>query len=224
MDNLKPGSIHAGVKLFFRINNNLTMQEVTKINRVVWGISMICAPLLFGMSTFLWQDGQYGANGGTMVVVATVFWIASFMGLFELLKFKTPVYASIGLLVAIAGCVSGANFGFAGAFNDIFSISHQHYLEQLSEFPAVAGILLFWSGPIFPLSLFVLGIVLIKTKSVPSWAGILISLAGIAFPLSRITRVEWIAHLCDGLMFIPLCFLGFKYILGSMPHQNLQKV
>jgi hypothetical protein len=199
------------------------MQEATRINRIIWGISMICAPLLFGMSTFLWRDGQYGAYGGTLVVLGTVFWIAAFMGLFDLVKSKTPIYASIGLFIAIAGCVSGASFGFAGAYNDIFSISHKHYLEQLSEYPAVAGILLFWSGPIFPLSLLVLGIVLIKTSSVPTWAGILISLSGIAFPLSRIPRIEWIAHVSDVLMFIPLGYLGFMYVLGNMPFHKWQK-
>ncbi|HTE23214.1 hypothetical protein [Flavitalea sp.] len=200
------------------------MQETSRINRIVWGISMICAPLLFGISTFLWRDGQYGAYGGTFVVMATVFWIAAFIGLFDLLKSKTPVYASLGLFIAIAGCISGANFGFAGAYNDIFSISHAHYLEQLAAFPAVAGILLFWSGPIFPLSLFVLGIVLVRTKSAPVWTGILISISGLAFPLSRIPRIEWIAHVCDALMFIPFCYLGFVYFLGTIPVGKLQKI
>jgi hypothetical protein len=200
------------------------MQEATRINRFIWGISMICAPLLFGISTFLWKDGQYGAYGGTVVVMATVFWITAFIGLFDLLKSKTPVYAPVGLFIAVAGCISGAGFGFAGAYNDIFSISHEYYLEKLATVPAVSGILLFWTGPIFPLSLFVLGIVLVKTKSVPNWAGILISISGIAFPLSRIPRIEWIAHICDALIFIPCCYLGFLYILGTLPAGKMQKI
>ena len=127
---------------------------------------MICGPLLFGISTFLWQDGQYGAYGGT----------------------------------------------------------HTHYLEELAAFPTIAGILLFWSGPIFPLSLLVLGIVLVRTKAVPSWAGVLISISGITFPLSRIPRVEWIAHVSDLLMFVPFCYLGLVFRLGKMQAATLKEV
>ena len=188
------------------------MHESTRSDRVVQGMSLIIAPLLFGVSTFLWRDGEYGAYGGTIVVVATVLWIAAFIGLFSLLKSKTPVYASIGLMFAIAGCVSGAGFGFADAYNEIFSISHQRYLKQLESYPTVAGLLLFWTGPLFPLTLLILGIVLIKTKTLPIWVGLMISISGVAFPLSRIPRIVWIAHCCDLIMFIPLCYIGCVYL------------
>jgi len=192
------------------------MQHQTKrINSFICGISMILAPLFFALSTFLWIDGQYGVSGGTLVAVGTVFWIVALTGVYDLLKHKTPVFATIGWLIAVAGCVSGANFGFAGAYNDIFDISHQHYLEQLAAHQVAANVLLFWSGPLFPLSLLVLGAVLIRTRTVPFWTGLLISIAGIAFPISRIPRIEWIAHACDLLLFIPFCFLGLKFISGA---------
>jgi len=186
-----------------------------KINRITWGISMILAPLLFALSTFLWIDGQYGVSGGTLVAVGTVFWIVALVGVYDLLKDKTPAYATLGWLIAVAGCVSGANFGFAGVYNDMFDISHRHYLEQLAAHEVAANVLLFWSGPLFPLSLLVLGAVLIRTRTVPFWTGLLISIAGAAFPISRIPRIEWIAHVCDLLLFIPFCFLGLKFISGA---------
>ena len=192
-------------------NDQLVYEPQIKL----WGLSLIIAPLIFGISTFFWQNGEYGVNGGTMLAVATIFWILAFMGLFDLLKEKSPRYATWGLLIAIAGCISGANFGFVGVYSEVFNISHQNYIQQLSKYPVSANILLFWSGPLFPLSLLVLGIMLGKTRSVPLWVAISISVAAILFPLSRIPRIEWIAHLADGLLMVPLAFTGWKYLFKN---------
>ena len=192
------------------------MRNETRIyqpERKLWGVSLISAPLIFAASTFFWEKGEYGVNGGTILAIATVFWITAFMGLFSLLKDKMPRYAVWGLLIAIAGCISGANFGFVGVYSAVFNISHQTYLEEFAKYPVSANTLLFWSGPLFPLSLLVLGIMLIRTKAVPVWTGIVISLAGILFPVSRIPRIEWIAHIADALLLIPLCFLGFRFLI-----------
>jgi hypothetical protein len=62
------------------------------------------------------------------------------------------------------------------------------------------NIVLFWSGPAFPLSLLFLGIMLIIRKIVPVYVGVLIALGGVAFPVSRIIRIDWIAHISDLLL------------------------
>jgi hypothetical protein len=55
------------------------------------------APLLQAITTFFWEDGEYGVNGGTILFIACVFWITAFIGLFGLLKDKMPYYANLGL-------------------------------------------------------------------------------------------------------------------------------
>jgi hypothetical protein len=175
-------------------------------------LSLVIAPLLFGASTFFWTNGEYGVTGGTVLALATVFWIMAFVTLFDKLKPEMPLYSSIGLVIAIYGSISGNNFGMVGVFSEAFDISHDTYLNKASEYPLGFNLLLFWAGPLFPLSLFVLGINLMRKKVVPGWVGIMICLGAIAFPLSRIPRIEMIAHAADLLIAIPLISIGLKDI------------
>jgi hypothetical protein len=193
--------------------SRLVMQPIrTTFNSMLQGISLMIAPLLSVTSTFFWESGKYGITGGTLLTLSIVFWIMAFIALFDLLKEKMPNYASIGLLVAIYGCVSGINFGFVGVYSEVFNIDHTTYLKAAADHPLSFNLLLFWSGPLFPLSLLVLGIILISKKIVPAWVGFLICLGALAFPVSRILRIEWIAHISDALLAIPLVFIGWQYI------------
>jgi hypothetical protein len=177
------------------------------------GASLIIAPLLFGASTFFWQNGEYGVTGGTLLTLSMVFWIPAFYFLFSLLKEKMPYYYPIGLLFAIYGCcVGGVSFGFLGFFADIFNISHQIYIDTLAQYPLQANLLLFWSGPFFPLSLLVLSINLVRKNALGAWLGVLLGLGAIAFPISRIPRIEMIAHLADLLIATPMILLGYQII------------
>ena len=84
-----------------------------------------------------------------------------------------PRYAVWGLWIAVFGCISGVCFAFLGYLATIFNISHDQYLNLLSHYPITSQILLFGSGPLFPLSILVLGITLMLNGSVPVWIGIL---------------------------------------------------
>jgi hypothetical protein len=184
----------------------------TTAEQQVWGISMLVAPFLFLLSTFFWQNGEYTITGGTMLVVATVFWIPALMGLFAKLKDTMPTYAIWGLLVAVFGCISGSNFGMRGIYADVFEISKETLLKEAAAHSISFNITMFMSGPLFPLSLLVLGVNLLRKKVVPSWIGILICSGAIAFPVSRILRIEPIAHLADLLLFIPIASLGWQLL------------
>jgi len=176
------------------------------------GFCLVIAPLLFLISTFFWVDGQYDVTAATLICLSTVFWIPALYALFGLLKCSMPYYAVIGLLVAIYGCcMGGLGFGMLGYLSTIFKISHHDYLVALQQYPVTSGLLFFWSGPLFPLSLLVLAVNLIRKKAVPAWLGTLICLAAIAFPVSRIPRIALIAHLTDLLLFIPLSFIGIRF-------------
>ena len=95
---------------------------------------------------------------------------------------------------------------------EIFSISHQTYIDAFAKYPVSTGILLFWSGPLAPLSLVLIGILLLLTKKVKTWVAIMILLGGIAFPVSRISRNEWLAHTADMLLLIPLGYLSMQIL------------
>ena len=123
-----------------------------------------------------------------------------------------PRYAVWGLWIAVFGCISGVCFAFLGYLATVFNISHEQYLNSLSHYPVTSQILLFASGPLFPLSILVLGINLMLKRSVPAWISILFCVAAIAFPLSRIPRIAWMAHVADLAMFIPSYAIGWEIL------------
>lgn len=178
----------------------------------MYACCLFLAPLLQTISGFFWKNNEYGATGGTLLVLSTVFWIPGLIVLFNLVKDKMPNYAAWGLLISIAGFISGANFGFLGVMADVFNISHEQYLTAFKEYPVSSNILLFQSGPLAPLSLVVLGIVLLTTKSIKPYLAVLIIAGGASFPIGRILRNEWITHLSDLLLLVPLFMLGIRLL------------
>jgi hypothetical protein len=175
----------------------------SQLEKRVEGFCLIIAPVLFAASTFFWQNGEYGVEAAVLIIFSMFFWMPALRGLFFLVKNEMPRYAVWGLWIAVFGCVSGVCFAFLGYLATIFNISHEQYLILLSHYPVTSQILLFGSGPLFPLSILVLGINLLIKRSVPVWISILLCVAAVAFPLSRIPRIEWGAHIADLAMLIP---------------------
>jgi hypothetical protein len=180
------------------------------------GVSLIVAPTLFAGSTFYWvrinERVEYGSIGGTLITLATVFWIPAFFALFGLFKAKWPRFATWGPLVAVYGCIGGAAFGLEGVFAEALRIPHDVRREAWAQFPTTFNLTFFWPGPLFPLSLLILGIMMMRAKAARPWVGILLCLGGVAFPVSRIPRIEWVAHAADGLLFIPLAHMGLEFL------------
>lgn len=178
----------------------------------MYGVSLILAPLLQFISGFFWVNKEYGVVGGTLLVLSIFFWIPSLIALFDLVKNKMPDYAAWGLIIAIVGFISGSNFAMVGVMSEIFGISHETYLKQFENYKVSSGILLFQTGPLAPLSLIVLGIVLLRTKSVDVFIAILIIIGAVLFPIARISRTEWIAHVCDVFLLVPFSVLGMRIL------------
>lgn len=178
--------------------------------KTIHSISLVLAPVTFALSTFFWHNGEYNVYSATLIIISMSFWIPAFLALFGILKERTPKYATWGVWIAVFGCISGVCFGFLGYLTSIFEISHTMYLEKLSQYPISSQLLLFATGPLFPLSILVLGIVYLSTKQMPAWIAVLFCLAAIAFPVSRISRTEWIAHVADLLLLVPTISVGFK--------------
>jgi len=184
----------------------------SQLEKRVEGFCLLMAPLLFTASTFFWQDGEYGVEAATLIIFSMFFWIPALTGLFSLVKIEMPRYAVWGLWIAVFGCISGVCFAFLGYFATVFNISHEQYLNSLSHYPMTSQVLLFGSGPLFPLSMLVLGINLIVKRSVSLWIGILFCLGAVAFPFSRIPRIEWMAHIADLAMLIPSAVIALQIL------------
>ena len=183
---------------------------LTRKQHKMYGVSLILAPLLQFISGFFWVNKEYGVIGGTLLVLSMFFWIPSLIALFDFIKIKFPNYAAWGLLMAIIGFISGSNFAMVGVMSDIFDISHETYLKEFENYKLSSNILLFQTGPLAPLSLLILGIVMLRTKTVDAFIAILIITGAILFPVSRISRTDWIAHVCDIFLLVPLSILGTR--------------
>jgi hypothetical protein len=180
-------------------------------------LSLFLAPLLYALSGFFWQsDGQYTQytiTSGTLLILGSIFWVFTFYILFDNLKEKMPYYSSWGLLIAVYGCLcGGVAFALRDIYTIVFHIPHQAMLDAFAQHPVFTNIVFWIGGPAFPVSLLILGIMLIRTKTTAIWAGICISLAGILFPVSRIIRIGLLAHVTDLLMLIPLAYLGWQML------------
>jgi hypothetical protein len=192
------------------------MDRGIKNDKLFQGSCMIVGQVLVTISTLFWNsNGRYTVNGAVIIIVAMVFWIIGFMGIFDLLKEKNRWYARLGLLYAIYGCVGGIAFGFEGLYSAIFDISDKIGVTAHEKFPMHMNISLFWSGPAFPVTLTILGIVLSVRKIGPIWVNLLFTLGGIAFPVSRISRIEWIALTADVLLLIPVVVISVSLIKGQ---------
>jgi len=185
----------------------MTRQELT-----LFSFGLVFGPGLFALSSLYWVgEGQYGITGSVLLVLGSVFWIVAFQGIFRLLATRMPRYAAWGQLVATYGAVcGGVGFALHGMFMSLHGISHGAGLQALGDHPVVANVIFWIGGPAFPVSLLVLGIVLIRTKILPVWAGALLSLGGALFPVARIPRIDLLAHAVDLLMLVPAWYLAWR--------------
>jgi len=186
--------------------------KISSLEKKFQAVSLIIAPLFFAASTFFWTSGEYSVTSAVFIILSMFFWIPALTLLFTLLKNKMPQYSVWALWIAVYGCISGCCFAFLGYFASIFNISHEQYLHTLSNDPISSQILLFAAGPLFPLSILLLGINLVRTRTVHMWIGLMLCFAAIAFPLSRIPRIEMVAHIADVLLLIPTAYLGFSLL------------
>ncbi|MEV5706808.1 hypothetical protein [Actinoallomurus sp. NPDC052274] len=189
-------------------------ESMHSVSRTIAGICLILGPALQAISTFYWTDRYQGITAGTLIVVATTCWLVGLVAVYRIVEPRVPRYAAIALPVAIYGCVGGASFGLQGMHEELFNVSHTEAVRLIQQHPAAAYVTFWFAGPAFPLSLFVLGVVLTRIRAVPRPIGVLLFVSAIAFPISRVPREIAIAHLADFALLVPFAYLGARIALG----------
>ncbi|MGC4878393.1 hypothetical protein ACLQ26_19310 [Micromonospora sp. DT43] len=176
---------------------------------------LILGPALNLLAGFFWQNDTQGVTAGTIIVLSNACWLIGLIGLFERLRPTTPKYVAVGLPVTVFGAIGGVAYGVQSIHEGLFAVSHADAVERLGEHPFAAYAVYWTCGPLFPLSLFVLGLVLAKVRAAPLPVGIMVSLGAVVFPLSRITREASIAHLADLFLLLPFLYLGLRSMSRS---------
>lgn len=185
--------------------------ELSKLQKQIWIISIVLAPLLIIVAQFFWNEGLVSSTAGWMQVLAYTLWIPAFQAMFYLLKEKMPVFATLGFLIAIYACIGGNNFGIDGVYMEAFGVDSLEHAQSMHEEFGIAKIIaLYLPGALFPLSLLILGILFAVKKIVPAWIAILLIIAAIGFPMSRIPREPIYAHIDNLLLLISHIALALK--------------
>ena len=179
-------------------------------SNVIAGVCLIAAPTLQGLSTFFWRDGYQGVVAGALNVVAAVCWIVGLIAVFRSIENRVPRYVALALPLAVYGSIGGVTFGVQGMYEELLGVSHADAVQVLDQHLAAAYLAFWFPGPLFPLSVIVLGIVLTRIGRIPAAIGVLLCVGGAAFPLSRIPRLPAIAHVADLLLLVPFVYLGLR--------------
>ena len=182
-----------------------------KAQRQVWTVSLILAPVFIIIAQFFWHEGMVTGTAGWLQVLAYTFWILAFHGMFSLIKEKMPVYASLGLIIAVYACIGGNNFGIDGVYMEAFGVNNLEQAQSMHDNFGIAKIItLYLPGALFPLSLLALGILYAIKKIVPLWIAFLLIIAALGFPLSRIPREPLYAHMDNLLLLVSHAALAMK--------------
>ncbi|MER7891692.1 hypothetical protein ABTX15_17870 [Micromonospora sp. NPDC094482] len=190
---------------------------------IAYRTALVLGPAGSALATYFWIDGRYGATGGTVLVLAMVVWAYGLIGLLDAVRPHAPRYAAVALPVFLYGVIGGAAFGFQGVFEDIFEQSTDASLAALAEHPFAANLLLWIPGPVMPLSLLVLGVVLARTRLVPLWTAALLCAGAVAFPLSRIPRIDVVAYLADALLVVAFVAIAWQLATRDPSHTSRQR-
>jgi len=207
------------------------LRSSLKVEENIENFALLLAPAFLAASTFYWHNGEYDTTSATLMIFSLFFWLPAFRALFKVIADKLPLYSIWALWIAYFGCISGVCFAFVGYMAAVLNVTHKEYLEALSAYPFTSQLLLFASGPIFPLSILILGIQMLRKKVVPFGIALLFCMGGIAFPLSRIPRIELVGHIADLVLFTPCLYVSIKGLRNNpsinkkanAPHEYLKQ-
>lgn len=173
-------------------------------------ICLIFGQLMFALTTFYWEeDGRYSVTTSTLAFFSMLFWAMGFIYLYSRLWQVLPRISAIGLLYALYGIFGGVVFAVEGLFEQALGLT-KIGVQASESFPLAMNLVMYSSGPAFPLSLLLLGI-LLPAKRIITWpAGILLAVSGLAFPVGRILRNELVAHVTDVLMLAAVVWIAVQ--------------
>lgn len=191
-----------------------------QLQRKLWGVALIGAPLLSGLSSLVRFAGDAQFATGLAQTYAFILMIVSVLGIANLMRDRAPYLSVFGGALALLGAVGGVNYGTALVFQSVaarsgISDTANATITSMMEYDAWPVLNL--PGLIFPFSLLILSIGLFRTRSVPTWVAISMVLGAIAFPLGRAIELQIFYLLSDLFLLIPFAYIGLQYISSPKP-------
>lgn len=189
-----------------------TPNSYESIRSRIWLAGLILAPFFLVLSQFFWYQGVVTKTAGVLMFFSYFAWVFAFQALFHPLKKHMPVYAMAGFFIAVFSCIGGNNFGIDGIYGTQMGVDSLEEKTALHEAIGPSTLAyLFIPGALFPLSLLIMGINLVRKKVLPDWVGIMICIGAVGFPISRIPRIDLLAH-ADNLILWSSHLLAARYL------------
>ncbi len=192
-----------------------------RLQEKVAGVCLIAGALLLAPTTlFEYSQGMLfwaGAFGLVMYILL----IPGLLGIARLLRQAAPRLSVVAGLLVAAGCVGGVSFQTAllhewAARTAGTPEAMMAAIMEVTEGRVFPVLVIF--GILFPISLLTLSIGLFRTRTAPTWVAALLGIGAIAFPVGHIGGIQFVQHLAELLLLVPLVWLGPRSLTGASPY------
>ncbi|BCB89947.1 hypothetical protein [Phytohabitans suffuscus] len=183
----------------------------------VFGLCTIAAPLLLLASTIAYTT-ENGINDGVVggvIGVWSVFALAvGFAGIYRLVEARAPRVGPVFGALALIGFAAGGLFNLQAVYLAAYG---DDLLTDVTEgaLPDVSALVFFaflpW-GWLAPVTFVATGVLLWRTRIVPTWQAALLVAGGVLFIASRPARVEPLAIACDVALVLALVPIGWSML------------
>ncbi len=173
---------------------------------------LVLGAALNAAAGFFWKGDGPDATGAPLAALGLACWLIGLADLYQRIRPRAPRATAVLFPVTVFGVTGGIAFSVQALHEVMFGVSHARAVDLLGGYPFAANTLYWICGPLFPLSLVALGLLVARVRAAPVPAGMLLALGGAAFPLSRITREEILVHAADLLL---LAAFGYLAVAAS---------
>lgn len=187
--------------------NNANQSKITLL-----ALCLFIGPLLQLIGDALWLNGNYRFSWSIWREVSYVFFIPCGFFFARLIERKSFSWAAVFCALFIVGCFGSATM------MPLFRLGAFYPIESHNAFPVVVtsvldkklfGATLYPLGLCLPVSLVVLGILLLKYRLTKIAAGIAFILSGIFFWLGNAGEMDTILIVGDACLLVTFCYTGY---------------
>ena len=205
------------------------MNETTpgdRLRQQVAGVCLLAGALLMTPTTmFEYAEGRLFA-AGIVGLIVSILLLPGLLEIARLLQQSMPRFSVVVGLIATVGCVAGASMQTAllhewAAYEAGTPEAMVTAIIEVTEQQVFPALVIF--SIMFPVSLLLLGIGLYMTRVTPKWVAGLLVAGAIVFPLGHIGTSQFVSHLAETLLLIPLAWISVrllfeaKHVRSTMP-------
>lgn len=207
------------------------MNEVfeTKFSRNAAAICLLTAPVFLLLFDFLNRIDAYSFAAYFLAEITVGLLLFSVLAIMQILRPKAEKAGYIGGAIALLGTLKGTTIFAINYLNAELVRSGLDAATMQTYLAAAEGIFekILWfalPGPLFPLGLLILGIILLIKNSVSRIASIALIFSAILFPVGRFSGIFGFVLTSDILLLISFGYTGWQVLSSAfIANQDLKE-